>query len=152
METAFLQFLFGNAEKGTDDKGYMRNGKKNLLPCEDLVISTLVRKPRVTQRHLCHPGGQGWAREWEKLRERKNNYSGTEKDAVVTMTHQTGGQFQLFFSSTKKGRKKGGCILTQNPELSFRMVHCKRLICPKLIFRTVRYKRLICPKLIFLAV
>ena len=35
-------------------------------------------------------------RAWEKLRERKNNYSGAEKDAVVTMTHQTGGQIQLF--------------------------------------------------------
>ena len=28
METAFLEFLFGNAEKGTYNKGYVENGKK----------------------------------------------------------------------------------------------------------------------------
>ena len=36
-------------KKGTDEKGYMRKGKKSILPCKDLVISTLVRKLRVTQ-------------------------------------------------------------------------------------------------------
>ena len=36
----------------------------------------------------------GWAR--KKIKGRKENKSGTEKDAVVTMTHQTKGQFQLF--------------------------------------------------------
>ena len=38
----------------------------------------------------------GWGIE-KKLRKRKKINSGTEKDAVVTMTHQTGGQFQFFF-------------------------------------------------------
>ena len=46
----FLECLIGNAEKGTYDKGYMEKEKKLILPCEDLVISTLVRKLRVTQR------------------------------------------------------------------------------------------------------
>ena len=46
----FLEFLLGNAEKGTYDKGYKEKGKKSILPCEDLVILTLVRKLRATQK------------------------------------------------------------------------------------------------------
>ena len=83
-------------------------GETSILPRENRK-TTLFRKLRVTQKQISGtPGNE--AR--EKLWKRKNNYSGTEKDAVVTMTHETGGQFQLFFSSTKKDRKKRSCMLT----------------------------------------
>ena len=45
-----MEFLFCNDERGTYDKGYMEKGKTSILPYEDLVISTLVRKLRVIQR------------------------------------------------------------------------------------------------------
>ena len=39
-------------------------------------------------QHICHPGGLGWVGQGtKKIMERKKNISGTEKDAVVTMTH-----------------------------------------------------------------
>ena len=49
-DSFFLEFLIGNAEKGTYAKGYMEKGKKLILTCEDSVISTLVRKLKVTQK------------------------------------------------------------------------------------------------------
>ena len=48
----FLEFLIGYAEKGTynEEHGDMEKGKKSKLPCEDSVISTLVRKLRGIQK------------------------------------------------------------------------------------------------------
>ena len=42
--------------------------------------------------NFCHPwdgGGEGTRR--ESMREKKNQISGTEKDAVIVMTHRAGG-------------------------------------------------------------
>ena len=63
----FLEFLVVDAEKGTYDKGYMgKGGKKSILAREDSVMSTLVRKLRVTQKqiYLSPQGvGVGWGME-----------------------------------------------------------------------------------------
>ena len=57
----YLDFLIGNAEKGTYDKGYMGMGKTHLFPHEDSVISMLVRKLMVTQEQkYLSPKGVGW--------------------------------------------------------------------------------------------
>ena len=57
----FFEFLIGNAEKGTYDKGYIGMGKKHLFPHEDPVISMLVTKLMVTQEQKClSPKGVGW--------------------------------------------------------------------------------------------
>ena len=80
-----------------------------MLPREDSVVSTLFRKLTEKKKHISGTPGVGGGA--QKLWERWNNYSGTEKDAVITMTHQTVGRFQLFFSSTEQGRKIRGCTL-----------------------------------------
>ena len=54
METACFRVFICNAEKGTDDKGYTRKGKKSTLPSEDLVSSTLVSSQKLIYQNLGH--------------------------------------------------------------------------------------------------
>ena len=83
-------------------------GETSILPRENRK-TTLFRKLRVTQKHISSTPGVG-AR--EKLWKRKNNYSGTEKDAVIPMTHLTVGRLQLFIFQYRTRQDNKGLHVT----------------------------------------